>query len=165
MTCTNCKKNEASFCFVIIENGEKKEYNLCPACAQKLGIFDMAPFSFMDVFQWAELPPEVTCSQCGTTLTELQRTGLVGCEQCYHDLHAGIEPMVHTLQKSPLHKGRTPIGHEAGVLLSQNEVPAIDTELVELQYELKQAIEKEEFEQAAILRDKIKEKKERKGDA
>ncbi len=165
MTCDHCKKNEATMHVTVFENGGKNEWNLCSECAQRLGVMPMNPFSFGDLFQQttADIPPEISCSCCGTTLADLKKTGLVGCEHCYHDLRMGIMPIIRSVQKTTHHIGRTPVGYDAGALLEQFEDKADLNELQILQNDLSEAIAKEDFENAAVLRDKIKALKEEGG--
>lgn len=166
MLCNHCDKNQATMHFCIIENGQKKEYDLCPVCAQQLGLMSFSPFSFSDLFSHTatDLPGEISCSMCGTTLREFKKTGLLGCENCYEDLFVGIEPILRSVQKGTEHVGRTPVGYEAGTLLPKNEsVPPTDevpNPLEALQEEMNRAVQEENFEQAAKLRDEIKKLKE-----
>lgn len=158
MICDHCKEREATMHVAVFEKSGKKEWNLCSECAQKLGVMPMNPFSFGDLFQQvtADIPAEISCSSCGTTLGELKRTGLVGCEHCYEDLRMGIMPIIRNVQKNVQHIGRTPIGYEAGTLVSQCEDHKVDEELEHLKEELAEAVKSENFEQAAVLRDQIK---------
>ena len=165
MICNHCHKNQATMHFCIIENGQKKEYDLCPGCAQQLGLMSLSPFSFGDLFSHTatDLPGEISCSICGTTLREFKKTGLLGCENCYEDLLVGIEPILRSVQKGMEHVGRTPVGYEAGTLLPKNE--SAETEptsnpIDPLQEEMNQAVQAENFERAAQLRDEIKKLKE-----
>lgn len=149
MLCTNCNKNEATKQIVALIGNTKTVYNLCDSCSQALGIFSPFAFAFANLIQ--EEPEQLTCSKCNMTLSEFKRTGLLGCEHCYEDFIEEINPIINKVQKSPFHIGRRPQNFEPETI-EKKEL----TLLEDLQNKLKEAIDSEDFEHAAILRDEIK---------
>lgn len=161
MLCDECKRNNASVHFVSIINGEKKERHLCQECAQKLGTDSFMTFSWGDVFPTAFTfrPPRAAarCPSCGTTLNDITRTGLLGCPACYSNLKSDIMPIISRVQSRTKHSGRSPVGYEAPKLNRPMEGALNQDSLEEkLRAELADAVAKEEYERAAVIRDRLK---------
>ena len=72
----------------------------------------------------------------------------MGCERCYDEFKDAIEATLEQIQPSTTHKGR--LGGEAGAKIQKTN------ELDRLKEQLKRAILDEKYEDAAVLRDKIK---------
>ena len=170
MLCDECNNNHATVHLVSIVNGEKQERNLCADCARKLGTNSFSPFCWGDMFAFAPTPSRSQpkkCSSCGTTLDEFERTGMLGCAQCYIDLREGILPVIKRLQGRVQHVGRAPLGYEAAKLKEPEDVQQKEqikeegaegkaARISALKEALKQAVDNEEFEKAAELRDSIR---------
>lgn len=163
MLCDECKRNNASVHFVSIINGEKKERHLCKDCAQKLGTDSFMTFSWGDVFPtaFAFQPPRTAarCPSCGTTLDDITKTGLLGCPACYSFLKSDIMPIIARVQSRTKHSGRVPMGYEAPKLDKPLEAASeqnADSLEAKLKAELAQAVAAEEYERAAIIRDRLK---------
>ena len=90
------------------------------------------------------LPPAaLRCPNCGVRLVDLRKTGRVGCANCYEVFRKQILPLLKRVHGSVVHEGFVPVSPEAPVGLPR------------LREELRRAIEAEDFEQAARLRDRI----------
>lgn len=158
MLCDNCKKREASVRYEENINGDKKEINLCTVCSKELGILshnfmDNMLFSFFDepLSIGYEKVKEEKCPKCGYTFSDYANTGFLGCDECYSTFTSKLEPVLHKLHGKSHH-----------VKLKDNiSTGKPKNKLEELQEQLKESIEKEEYEKAAVLRDKIKKIKER----
>ncbi len=161
MLCDECKKNQAVMHYVSIVNGVKTEHDLCESCASHMGMMSFSPFTWGDLFPHAiqSQSAQIHCSQCGTTLSQFKKTGMLGCSQCYEDMRAGIEPLLRQVQKGLVHVGRTPMGFEAAKLPRPGETTAeapIVSQEDEWNLQMHKAIVEENFEEAARLRDAIK---------
>ena len=163
MLCTNCGKANAQFHYKQIIGGNKTEQHLCTACAQALGFlgkqdsfFDIGSIlnDFISVPKTTGGTKSVSrCEGCGTTYDEFRRSGLLGCDSCYDAFGSIIESSLSQIQPSTTHKGS--LGGENGKKIErQNEIAT-------LKDELKKAIIDERYEDAAKLRDKIKEMEEK----
>lgn len=180
MKCENCGKNEANVKYTQIINGEKKQMLLCEKCSQKLGINDVhfnMPISFNsfledffnDMSDMSFLPTlganskKVQCSKCGLTWSDFLHTGNLGCSNCYEEFESRIAPILRSLQGATSHVGRI------GEVIEGNDIKQnlddnsnIETEnnksskVDELKEKLKKAIKDERYEDAAKLRDEIK---------
>ncbi|MGN0551442.1 MAG: UvrB/UvrC motif-containing protein [Acutalibacteraceae bacterium] len=158
MLCQSCKKNQATTHVKSIVNGEFTEYHLCPECAKKMGYGSIFPSagldfsSFLGSFLDGGLPQRTSatrCKGCGASFSDIARTGKVGCADCYDNFYDELLPSIRKMHGNTTHTGKAPGG-------SSKELRVLN-ELERAKAELKIAIDKQEFEQAAKLRDKIKE--------
>ena len=90
----------------------------------------------------------IVCNNCGTTLEEFKKTGLLGCDNCYNEFSSNIESIAKRLQGSIEHKGKIPL-REGKMLVREKH-------LTKLKFEMQKVIEEENFERAAEIRDEIK---------
>ena len=185
MVCENCGKNKATVRYTQVINGEKKEMYLCEECSEKLGIGNMdfkMPISFssflgdfFDEFEKDAYMPELNpikqlkCDRCGMTFEEFMNTGKFGCSNCYDAFQSKIDPILKNIHGNNRHVGRlgdiAPISElegkdikpEGNTAEGREEVVEEKSQIEKLQTELKKAIKEERYEDAARLRDEIKE--------
>lgn len=156
MLCQNCKKNEANMHMKRIINGSATEVHLCSDCARSLGYGDAFSLGFSDLFSdllgrsEKSLNGERTlrCSLCGKSFNDIVESGRVGCAECYVTFYDKLLPTLRKIHGKTTHQGKIPTDFTEN---KSNSVRDID----ELKKALKEAIEKEEFELAATLRDEI----------
>ena len=151
MLCNKCHKNEATVYYKQNINGEVREYALCAECAAQSDI-GFSPLSLFGAFNTA-VPlkrEQKHCTLCSSTLDEIRRNGKVGCAECYSVFKNELEPMIHSIHHGAVHRGRAPMEY--------TDNPSTENELDSLRTQLRNAIENEEYERAAELRDMIKEK-------
>jgi len=163
MKCQDCENRESSVKVTQIINNEKVVLNLCKECAATRGFhspLDNTPFplaNFLSSMMTAETSskgaksmtvPDLTCSFCGLTFSEFSRLGRFGCGQCYKTFRDRLQPLLRKIHGSSLHRGKLPpmLSEEATVIREHER----------LQEELERAIQSEDFERAADLRDKLK---------
>jgi protein arginine kinase activator len=169
MLCQDCKKREAQVRLTQIVNNEKTTLALCHECAAARGFhspLEDAPFPLAEILSSltantpktadAEKMEAVTCPNCGLSFEDFTRQGRFGCGECYKTFRSRLEMIMRKIHGASLHRGRTPDfgatveGHEAKAAL----IPVKEEE--RLEGELKKAIESEDFERAAEIRDKLK---------
>jgi len=160
MLCDKCKENKANLHFTKIINGNKQEMNLCEKCAlenQDLG-FDKL-FSFHKLFtglfdnmEEVNIEDDIRCSTCNLSFSQFKRTGKFGCSDCYDEFKDYLNPIIKGVQGHLKHKGKVPKRIDSNISLKR--------EVKLLNDKLEDAIKAEEFEEAAALRDKIKQIKE-----
>lgn len=177
MLCDNCGKREANVKYSENINGRKRELNLCEECSHKLGI-DQMDFSmpidfsnffegFMDNFGSSEFVPMLNelktlkCNSCGYTFDDIANTGRLGCKDCYSVFEDRLDPIIKRIQGSNKHVGR--IGKIIDSKIDnkntgnkEEKVKQPISEKEKLEYELKEAIKEERYEDAAKIRDEIK---------
>ncbi len=160
MLCQSCSKNMATTHIKTIVNGEFKEYMLCPQCAKELGYMNLFDDFVSDFGNfWGSflgkpyennlLPKTKRCDFCGSSFNDIVNSGKVGCAHCYETFYNEMLPTIQRIHGSTTHKGRISSG--------ENPEAKAQNEIKELRLKLSQAIKNEEFEEAAKLRDKIKE--------
>lgn len=163
MLCDNCKKREATVRYEENINGEKKKVNLCTVCSKELGILshnfmDNMLFSFFDepISIGYEKIKEEKCSKCGYTFSDYAKTGVLGCNECYKTFEGKLLPILKKLHGKSYH-----VSVEKNTKEKKETNKNGKKEIVDLKQELNKAIEKEEYEKAAVIRDKIKALEER----
>lgn len=159
MLCDNCKHNQASVHTVTIINGVKQEHYLCSECAK--GAQFSLP-SLMDLLYGVQpsglAQAEDTVCSCGNSLLKFQKTGLLGCPECYTTFRGALLGVIKRAQGGKLrHVGRSP-AQEAGAM-AQKKAPkpcSPQDECARLKEELKAAVAEERYERAAELRDRLR---------
>ena len=141
-----------------IINGQKSTLNICSACASGESIFDN--FGSLLNFGTRHSSPNTVCPVCNMTLSEFSRKGRMGCGECYNTFrtHAGaMLKKIHGTQKHVT---------DSAPAVKEKVKEAPKNPVDELKESLAKAIAEENFEEAAILRDKIREmENKKKGDA
>ena len=159
MLCQSGQKKQATTHIKSVVNGEVTEYNLCPECAKKMGYgnifadfstdFSSLLGSIFGVGQQQVLPDAKRCPECGSTFADIARNGKVGCASCYDVFYDRLLPTIRRIHGNTEHIGKA--------ASSADESVRIKNEAEELKQQLQQAIDEQEFEKAAQLRDRIKE--------
>ncbi len=156
MMCDNCGKNTANTMIEKNINGKKTRMYLCPECAAKSGALDPFKYGFdgfgmnnilSTMLGSSEEAHEDKCPFCGSTFAEIARHGKAGCAKCYDAFYDRLSATIYRLHGDTVHKGKLP--KNAGEKISQKR------RLGDLKKQLQKAIEAQEFEQAARLRDEI----------
>lgn len=168
MKCQKCNKNEANTHVKRVINGEFEEYHLCSECAKEMGysnVFSDFTSSFADDFNSLfgsffenALPARTQatrCETCGTTYNDIASTGMMGCANCYDIFSDRILPTIRRIHGNTTHMGKNSISYRK---VEDKPEDKKQDELTKLKAELDTAIKNQEFEKAAVLRDRIKEK-------
>ena len=164
MICQDCNQSESTVHLTQIVNNKKLILNLCKDCAEKRGFH--SPFEHMP-FPLAELvngmvgsptPAAKTgnkkgqkvkkCQSCGMTFDDFSKVGRLGCGKCYEAFRPELTDLLRKIHGSHLHRGK--------VTSTITEAAAPLKEERRLRDELKKAIDNEEFEKAAALRDQLR---------
>ena len=157
MLCDRCKKREATTHYKQIINGDLQEYHLCNECAAEAGLslgMDFGGFHkmFGSLFGSGLMGvPQVSsqrCPVCGMSADDIAQTGRVGCAECYETFLPRLMPSIQKIHGRTGHVGRVP--RSAGQQLGRRR------EREELERKLRDAINREAFEEAASIRDQIK---------
>lgn len=159
MDCQKCQQRPANVHITQIINGEKQEAHLCEECAQAAKITVDLPQLPMNNLKnllgflvqgslTDKKSSEVICSDCQTPYRRVYETGYVGCSQCYEQFAPQIEQVLQKIHGTTLHHGKIPGRLGAAYRIKR--------EIDELKTQLQKAVEHEEYEKAAELRDRIK---------
>lgn len=152
MKCNNCGKKEANIKYTENINGKKQELNLCYDCAEKLGVIDFSS-SFAPMFTsiFSGVPDfieEVKCDKCGYTLDDYKKSGLFGCDHCYDVFEDSIDNLLLKIHGKNRHINK----------LDKKETEIVNENSIEgLKNKLEKLVKEEKYEEAAVIRDKIKE--------
>ena len=160
--CDKCGVENANTHVKTIINGELKEYDLCSACAHKLGytnVFADMENDFSNLlgsFFTNVLPARTQatrCEFCGSSYPEIARTGQVGCAHCYELFAEQLYPSIRRM-----HGNTTHCGKNSGKAVGQQPAkPTKEETVADLRQQLDAAVKEQNFERAAQLRDRIKE--------
>lgn len=174
MLCQMCSKKEANFHYKSNENGKITEKHLCKECAKKSGYLsdetlDMFnPFGSIDnlIFensngllgelfgnmlgngkQTASLQKSV-CTNCGMRQSDFINGARLGCSECYKVFSSLLEPTIKRIHGNVRHNGKFPSGRKEYVE-KQRKIEG-------LKEKLEKAIQTQEYENAAKIRDQIR---------
>lgn len=168
MQCEHCKKKVATVHMTQIINNQKKTINLCEDCAKEIQLvgfmpsFDLHkllagflnPNNFKNMENSSgeniqeDIPEGRICPNCGLSEKKFMKQGLLGCSQCYKIFEDNLEGVFRRVHGNSVHVGKIPKRTGGRIKLIH--------ELNQLKVQLKELVQKEEFEMAAEIRDKIK---------
>ena len=151
MLCDNCKKNQAAVYIQEMTNGDKTEVNLCYKCSLDIH----SPMFLNDILKGVfhnntdeKNTTMIACPKCQITLSEFRKIGKLGCDQCYTTFKKEISAILKNIQWGVAHRGKIPKKNSADLLVKK--------EVQKLRKAQATAIEQEEYEEAARIRDLIK---------
>ena len=158
--CDICHIREATIKFTQIVNLKQKKLNICEVCAEEKGFANpliglqklfgsMLSLGQLGEFETVEKDDDgikLRCESCNTTWRDFQKEGLLGCRDCYNAFDEKLRVLLRRIHGSNKHIGNRPPNYRI----------VEKADLNELRKELKIAIEHENFEKAAQLRDMIR---------
>jgi protein arginine kinase activator len=163
MKCDNCNK-PATVHLTEIRNGKKIEKHLCEQCAaasEGLPVKAHTPINelltnFVMAHSGLQKEVGIACEHCGITWAEFRQHGLFGCEHDCDLFEKDLTPLLQRAHESATHHtGKVPTragGATGGVPKKRKTI-----DVTKLKKELQRAIENEDYERAAQLRDAIRE--------
>lgn len=159
MLCQICKKNQATVHYTKIINGKIEELHVCEECAANNSEFNFNnPFSFHNL--WTGLiegfqnstpnktVEKLTCPFCGLDYSQFRETGKFGCAKCYETFKDNLIPLFKGIHGHDKHVGKVPS--------RANKKAADERRIEKLKKKLQELIDREAFEEAAKLRDEIR---------
>ena len=158
MLCQHCKKNTATINYVEKVNGNKFECHLCASCyADLYGELNnkVSNDIWAGLFGSSKKEAKV-CPVCGTTYSDYERTGLLGCTSCYDVFKEELIPSIMRIQGKVEHVGK--VGNNTDAL-------GLHRRLNALQEQLEKVLREKRFSEAEALNRQINSiKKKLKGD-
>ena len=161
MMCDECGIRPAAFHLAIIENGEKREKNLCGVCMAEMKAYfptiDFTGFAGLlsglieAANQMGDMPDGgdgLNCEYCGMDYEAFRKGGMLGCSHCYAAFSEPLQKILKRIHGHTRHAGRVPSG------LSPEYI--IDRSIDALRDQLKKAVASEAYEEAARIRDEIR---------
>jgi protein arginine kinase activator len=159
MRCDNCGKSDAIIHLTKIQNNEMNTYHLCEVCAAAEGLEPGAPAGAAPLTDFlaqmgkglasGTAASATECPNCGLTLNDFKRTGRLGCATCYLQLDHHLRGLLRRLHGGTQHVGKVLLPPDPG----QTDRLA---RIASLRRSLQLAVEAEDFEHAAALRDQIR---------
>lgn len=153
MECNFCHSQQAKIFLSQIFKGEVIKLDLCESCARQLEVTDVQGVAVNELIDKIRQIQEETredvetvCSECGLSLDEMKKRGELGCPACYQAFGSEISGIIRENQKGSVHAGKMPRDSEHEVVQFRRQ---------QLEEKLQQAVETEDFETAARLRDEL----------
>ena len=170
MKCSRCGEREGIVNLTEVEGDEVRTGTLCARCAAEKGIEtpgavkDTPLGGFLAALGEATGPDAalaaataVACPVCGATLQDFRESGRVGCATCYRTFDAPLRELLRRLHGSAHHTGGRYRRAASGSAPEPATRPS-DPSIQELRERLREAIAAEQFELAAELRDRLRER-------
>lgn len=160
MNCQTCGERPASVHLTQIVNNQVTTQHLCDRCAEEKGVetsSTVAKFPLSDFLASMgsgskvddpETQSAVKCGSCGSTIQDFRETGRLGCPGCYDAFRGHLKDLLRRLHGATRHVGSPYFGQTE----EDSSVPSI----FDLRQQLDRAVEREDFELAARLRDQIR---------
>ena len=161
MVCDNCGGAGAVVHLTQVVNNETKTSHLCDRCAAEKGLQPNAPSSNLlladflakigsDELLSPGVPREdLTCPFCGLSTTDFKKVGRLGCPQCYSTFEAYLRGLLRRIHGGTQHVGKVYLPPDPSISEREKRLEA-------LRRKLERAIDTEDFERAAELRDQIR---------
>ncbi|MCS7258111.1 MAG: UvrB/UvrC motif-containing protein [candidate division WOR-3 bacterium] len=154
--CSICHKQEVHIIISSIDkDGKVQELALCKECAIKKGISEIKKIKLTPMQILAELKKiinsgdqTIVCNFCKISFAEFRATGRLGCQHCYESFKNQLEPIIKEIHGETTHKGKVPS--------SDKKVIYERFIIKKLSKQMRQAIQNEEYEKAAAIRDQIR---------
>lgn len=155
MICQKCGKNNATTHIHSVIGGIVKDIDLCSVCAAKEGysaspsgsLASMLSSVFGDM-AISESNKAERCPCCNSSFRQIANTGKAGCPKCYEKFKNELLPYLKRVHGSVTHIGKKP---KKDVLVVSNT-----DKLSEMRKKLRELVKNENYEEAAVMRDKIK---------
>lgn len=157
MICEVCRENEATVHLTEIVSNTKKEVHLCEGCAQEKGVAIHSHVKQLSIPQFfdqvlepkpVESRTDPECSSCGVQYSQFRASGKLGCPHCFEEFRPELDRLLEKI-----HSGATQ--HRGKVPSHVSRIQDVEKELHDLRSELDLAVDREEYEHAAELRDRI----------
>jgi len=167
MVCENCGERPAVIHLTQIVNNSVTTMHLCEPCAAEKGVetgaaaakFPLGDFlAQLGKGEPAAAGLDVPCPACGATLQDFRQTGRLGCAHCYDTFEGHLRDLLRRLHGSAVHAGERyqAAPSAAGPATAPSAEAEAERRLTALKAELQRAVETENFELAAELRDRIR---------
>lgn len=162
MKCQKCDE-KATVHFTQLENGEMTKMSFCENCAAAEGVMDLSGFGLADSVLEAGSSMTSsgeegeTCPRCGFSRSKFQQTGRLGCSQCYLAFSDDILSRLGPMHRGSRHFGKHPDGFEGDAFSERL--------LTECKERLEEAVKAENYEEAARIRDEVRQLEEGRSEA
>ncbi len=167
MLCDECNQREALFSFTQIVGEKKNVKNLCFECAQKQGfenpLMDLSKVlgkllvNMLDQHLHSKKASRsekdsdvLCCDKCQLNWADFKENGLLGCPHCYESFKDKLKILLRRVHGNNQHVGQK-LPSASKITESNDDI------LYTLEKKLQNAVKLEKFEEAAKIRDQIRE--------
>ena len=153
MNCQRCPKQATLHITEVLGEDRFEEVHLCEGCAKKY-LYESqqkktSPSDEAEAVEVVEQAPAgPRCPECGISFLEFRNHGRFGCPHDYDEFKADLLPLMESVHGDVRHAGKTP-----------RRAPRTKTaqaELTQLRQRLQALVTEENYEEAARVRDRIK---------
>jgi protein arginine kinase activator len=158
LVCDNCGSTDAVVHLTQIVNNQMSTHRLCEKCAAEKGL-ESAPepvnlpltdfLAQMGKDTMSGVDTDESCSFCGLTFADFRETGRLGCPHCYETYAPHLHKLLRRVHGGTQHVGKI-------YLPPDPSSSDLERRLDGLKRKLNRAVESEDFERAAELRDEIR---------
>ncbi len=155
MKCQRCLKQATLHITEVLGDERFEELHLCEECAKK---YLYEPQQKKNAAASKDEPAvevgdddnlgEKACDACGLKFVEFRNNGRLGCPHDYDAFREDLLPLLESVHGDVKHAGKTP--------RRLPKAKGAQLELAQLRRKLQQAVQDEAYEDAARLRDKIR---------
>ena len=155
MLCESCQQHEATIHVTQVIEGQSRELHLCEDCAEATGLNMQSVMQLPELlFGMADAGTESkgsdrSCPRCHLRGSDFKKSGRLGCPHCYEAFSQELQPMLRSMHRGLIHTGKAPARERK----AREALFRLET----LRKQLDEAVKKEAFEEAARLRDLIRE--------
>jgi protein arginine kinase activator len=159
--CDICGENPSVMQLTQVVDNKTTTFHLCERCAAEKGLYTPTPPGNLPLADFlAKMggdPPaeeggeggDLACSFCGLTASAFKEVGRLGCPQCYSTFEQSLRGLLRRIHGGTQHVGKV-------YLPPDPSVTEVGKRLEGLRRKLQRAIDAEDFERAAELRDQIR---------
>jgi protein arginine kinase activator len=159
MKCEICGLKDAVIHIRQIQKDLMHELHICEECAQEKGLIreEDSELPIANLLSGLLEGKDMTgsgdvkdaCPRCGMKASEFRKQGKLGCPDCFAAFEKDVRSIVSQMAARPRHTGKLPTA------LAEEHATSAEAET--MREELREAIEREDYELAARLRDKLRE--------
>ena len=151
MKCQKCTNAATLHITEVIADNQFEELHLCEQCAQQY-LYEPQPKTGGKGSSAEQLDEgmfsQQECPSCGMKFVDFRNTGRLGCPHDYQVFRDDLLPLLENIHGETRHVGKTP--------RRSPQLREAETELIQLRNRLKLAVNKEDYEEAARIRDRIR---------
>jgi protein arginine kinase activator len=154
MKCQKCTKAATLHITEVVSDDQFEELHLCEECANKY-LYEpqqkggsKGGEGAVEESDEASALNQKECPHCGIKFVEFRNSGRLGCPHDYDEFREELVPLLENIHGETRHCGKTP--------RRQPQNKQMQSELIQLRKQLQQAVNREAYEEAAGLRDRIR---------
>ena len=155
MKCQRCPKQATLHITEVLPDERFEELHLCEDCAKKYLYEPAAQQQAAKKMGQSAADPDLPddpggkqCEACGIKFVEFRNAGRLGCSHDYDSFREELLPLLESIHGDVRHQGKTP--------RRLPKAKSAQAELVQLRKKLQQAVLEEAYEEAASIRDRIR---------